>query len=326
MTSTIGALRVYLLEYPRRHLQADANRFVMPIVLAFLALSLVLRYRVGISPFYAEDISGARIALLGLCFCLLPFAAPLVLLALVGGFRKPPDARFWLICLLSVTALFVNQYGAFLLEALAPTTALAPDRWLTSGFVRHNAYDLRAIVCYLAAPVLYWLVTPSIRHAPFFGLTRRGFVGPAYALILLLAVPLLIAASFRPDFLASYPRYEPGLISVPPGPGQHFWASVVIFELLYGVQFIALEIFFRGFMVMSLELYIGGGSVPVMMCAYTFIHFVKPMPEALTSIFGGYCLGVISLYSRSVLGGIAVHIGIALTLEILSFLRHGGVF
>jgi hypothetical protein len=319
-----GALRVYLLEYPRRHLQADANRLVMPIVLAFLALSLVLRYRVGISPFYAEDVSGTRIALLGLGFCLLPFAAPLALLALIGGFRKPPDARFWLICLLSITALFVNQYGALLRDALAPTVGAGPDRWLASAFVRHNAYDLRAILCYLAAPVLYWLVTPAIRHGPFFGLTHRGFILPAYAIILLLAVPLLLAASFRPDFLASYPRYEPGLMSVPHGPD--FWASVVTFELLYGIQFIALEIFFRGFMVMSLEPYIGSGSVPVMMCAYTFIHFVKPMPEALASIVGGYSLGVISLYSRSVLGGIVVHIGIALILEVLSFLRHAGAF
>src|SRR5215469_10252789 len=130
MTSSIGALRVYLLEYPRRHMQADANRVVMPIVLALLALSLVLRYRVGISPFYAEDVSGGRIALLGLGFCVLPFAAPLVLLALLGGFRNRPDARFWLICLLSITALFVNQYGAFLVDALAPTTEAGPDRWL----------------------------------------------------------------------------------------------------------------------------------------------------------------------------------------------------
>jgi CAAX prenyl protease-like protein len=318
LSSSIGALHVYLVEYPRRHLQADANRLVMPIVLAFLLLSLLLRYQVGISPYYPADVSGGRIAALGLVFCLLPCAAPLVLLALLEGFRKRPDARFWLICLLSIAAPFVNQYGAYLLGSLAPATGAA------SEFVRHNGYDLRAIVCYLAAPLLYWLVTPSIRKGPFFGLTRRGFVGSAYALILLLAVPLLVAASFRPDFLASYPRYEPGIVSVP--RGLHFWQSVGIFELLYGIQFIALEVFFRGFMVMSLEPYIGSCSVPVMMCAYCFIHFVKPMPEALTSIFGGYFLGVVAIYSRTVLGGILVHIGIALMLEVLSFMRHAGVF
>lgn len=334
--STIGALRLYLIEYPRRHLQADRNRLVVPIVLAFLALSLVLRYRMGISPFYGADASGARIALLGLVFCILPLAAPLVLLAGIRGFSRRPDGRFWLICLLSTAAAFANQFGAFLLGTLAQATGigfavLSEDPWLAhrggaavSEFVRHNGYDLRAIVCYLAAPVLYWLATPSIRNGPFFGLTRRGFVPTAYALILLSAMPLLVAASFRPDFLASYPRYEPGIISVP--HGLHFWRSVLGFELLYGIQFIALEVFFRGFMVMSLEPYIGTCSVPVMMCVYCFIHFVKPMPEALASILGGYLLGVIALYSRSVLGGIVVHIGIALTLEVLSFLRHAQVF
>ena len=326
----IQALRVYLIEYPRRHLQADTNRLAVPLVLVFLALSLVLRYRVGISPYYAADASGAHVAVLGLCFCVLPLAAPLLLLALLGGFRnRRPDGRFWLICVLSIATPFVNQYGAFLLGAAAPAPGLAPalepeDSWRTSEFLRHNGYDLRAIASYIAAPVLYWLATPSIRNGPFFGLTRRGFVGPAYAVILLMAVPLLIAASFRPDFLASYPRYEPGIVRLP--TDAHFWHAVATFELLYAFQFIALEVFFRGFMVMSLEPYIGSGSVPVMMCVYTFIHFVKPMPEALASIVGGYFLGVIAFYSRSVLGGVVVHIGIALTLEFLSFLRHAGVF
>jgi hypothetical protein len=321
MPPSIRALRVYLIEYPRRHWRADANRLVMPMVVAFLALSLLLRYRVGISPFYPVDVSGSRIAVLGLGFCVLPLAAPLLLLALLGGFRNRADSRFWLICVLSIAVPFVNQYGSFLLDALA-IGPREPSR--ISEFLRHNGYDLRAIVCYVSAPVIYWLVTPSIRNGPFFGLTRRGFVGRAYALILLLAVPLLVAASLRPDFLASYPRFEPGIASVPQGP--HFWPSLLTFELLYAVQFIALEVFFRGFMVMSLEAYIGSGSVPVMMCVYTFIHFVKPMPEALASVVGGYFLGVIALYSRSVLGGVVVHIGIALTLEILSLLRHAGVF
>jgi hypothetical protein len=317
LSDSVAALRVYLIEYPRRHWHADANRLVVPIVLVFVALALVLRYRIGISPFYAPGVGAGRIALLGLAFCFLPFAAPLVLLALSGGFKRRPDARFWLICVLSISALFVNQYGSFLLGMLT-----GGERG--SEFVRHNGYDLRAIVCYLAAPAVYWLATPSIRNGPFFGLTRRGFVGRDSALILLFAVPPLIAASLRPDFLASYPRYEPGIVSVP--HELQFWQSVATFELLYSIQFVALEIFFRGFMVMSLEPYIGSCSVPVMMCAYCFIHFVKPMPEALTSIFGGYFLGVIAVYSRTVFGGIAVHIGIALTLEVLSFLRHAGVF
>jgi membrane protease YdiL (CAAX protease family) len=47
-------------------------------------------------------------------------------------------------------------------------------------------------------------------------------------------------------------------------------------------------------------------------------HFGKPLIETLSSFFGGYMLGVFALYSKNIWGGIILHIGTALFMELLA--------
>jgi len=58
-----------------------------------------------------------------------------------------------------------------------------------------------------------------------------------------------------------------------------------------------------------------------MVAAYAVLHFGKPLGESIGSIFGGYILGIIALYSRNIWGGVFVHGGIALLMEIFAFLQ-----
>jgi membrane protease YdiL (CAAX protease family) len=53
-----------------------------------------------------------------------------------------------------------------------------------------------------------------------------------------------------------------------------------------------------------------------MVVAYAMIHFEKPLLEALSSIFGGLVLGIISYRTKSIYGGVIIHLGIASTMEI----------
>jgi len=41
-----------------------------------------------------------------------------------------------------------------------------------------------------------------------------------------------------------------------------------------------------------------------MVVAYASIHFGKPLGETIPSVFGGYLLGVLALYTRSIWGGL----------------------
>jgi len=52
------------------------------------------------------------------------------------------------------------------------------------------------------------------------------------------------------------------------------------------------------------------------------LHFGKPIGEAISSIFGGYVLGVIALNTKSIVGGSIVHIGVAWLMELFAYLQH----
>ena len=135
-----------------------------------------------------------------------------------------------------------------------------------------------------------------------------------YFVILLLLVPIVFAASFLSDFQSAYPRFKFGLPQNVGGSERS--ALIGIFEVCYGVDFLFVELFFRGFMVMAFARYLGSGAVLPMVVVYAFIHFQKPLGEAVGSIFGGLMLGIISERTKSIYGGIILHLGIAYAMEI----------
>jgi hypothetical protein len=54
---------------------------------------------------------------------------------------------------------------------------------------------------------------------------------------------------------------------------------------------------------------------------YCQLHFGKPLGEAISSIFGGYILGVISYQTKNIWGGVLVHVGIAWLMEVAGFFQ-----
>ena len=64
---------------------------------------------------------------------------------------------------------------------------------------------------------------------------------------------------------------------------------------------------------------LGRHAVLPMAVIYCFLHTGKPPGEAISSIFGGYILGVIAYETKSIWGGIIVHVGIAWMMEVIGF-------
>jgi hypothetical protein len=60
-----------------------------------------------------------------------------------------------------------------------------------------------------------------------------------------------------------------------------------------------------------------------MTVAYCMIHFQKPLPECCGSIVAGVALGLMSLKTRSVLLGAALHISVAWTMDGFALFRKG---
>ena len=141
-----------------------------------------------------------------------------------------------------------------------------------------------------------------------------------YFLVLALVAPLIIGASFFPDFQRAYPQYKP----------WHFqdvfgWSiaqRAAIFEASYATGFIAVEAIFRGALAMTMIKVMGPRAVLAMASFYCVFHFGKPAGEAVGAFFGGYALGVLAIHSRSVLGGLIVHLGVAMLMETMGYLHH----
>lgn len=334
MPTISDSLRRYLFEYPARHLRDAEHRAALAAVGVFLIAALAARYSGLVSPFLdnRRPVTPGEVWLLMGEFAVLPYAVSVALSAACGGWRRPVDWQFWWLGLVGIACLAWVGYGDQWLDwgflgrflgqlSLRDTATCAPCKvWngALDGLV-HAEYCVRAIAGYVAGPLLVAAASWRRRQLRL-GLTLRGVDLRAYAVLLVVCTPLLVAASQQADFLRAYPRYEPGATVSLHGLGAI--TSLLVFELLYALQFVALEYFFRGFLVYSLEPYLGGRAVVPMVCVYCFIHFVKPLPEACGAIAGGYLLGVIALYSRSIVGGMPVHIGIALILEALSIFQH----
>ncbi len=154
--------------------------------------------------------------------------------------------------------------------------------------------------------VIVWLWRESPRDYGF-RLWEKGH-GALYAGLYLMMLPLLVAASYMPSFQSKYPFYKGAAES---------WSQFFAYELAYGVQFAALEAFFRGWLVFALFKRFGYHAVTIMTIPYCMIHFNKPLPETLGAILAGLALGYAALKSKSWLPGALLHWSIGFTMDVL---------
>ena len=133
-----------------------------------------------------------------------------------------------------------------------------------------------------------------------------------YVVLYGLMLPVVLLASTQQSFQDTYPFYVPNQF-------ESVWPWFALWELLYFGQFIALELFFRGFGVHGLAPRLGILAVPVMVIPYVTIHFGKPMPEAIGSIVAGAVLGVVSFRQGSAFWGGVLHWSVAITIDGLAY-------
>lgn len=154
------------------------------------------------------------------------------------------------------------------------------------------------------------------------GLTTKGASLLPYLQILLCLTPLVALASTQSDFLHAYPKSRSIAFIAP--HTHPFWPWRLLFELCYGLDFVSIELFFRGWLVIGLSRWAGSKAILPMAAFYCTIHFGKPLGECITAFGGGLALGVLAWRTRSILGGLMVHLGLAWMMEIGGWLGAGG--
>ncbi len=155
------------------------------------------------------------------------------------------------------------------------------------------------------------------------GLKVKGTLPDArvYALLFAAFAPVVWLVSKRPDFLDTYPFYRP--FEVRSARGAPLGWDFVAFEAAYFVQFLGVEYFFRGVMVLGLKPALGKASILVMLAPYCMIHYHKPMLEAFGAVGAGAVLGCLSWRTGTVVYGWFLHYSVALSMDLLSLSQHG---
>jgi membrane protease YdiL (CAAX protease family) len=163
---------------------------------------------------------------------------------------------------------------------------------------------------YVVIPVIVIACMPGQRVRDYY-LSLRQFRRHLriYVILFLLVLPLVIGAAQFRAFYYTYPFYKWANRSA-----ADFWA----WEMLYALQFVSLEFFFRGFMLHGLRARFGAGAIFVMIVPYCMIHYGKPMAETFGAIVAGLALGTLAMRTRSIWGGVVIHIAVALTMDLLA--------
>jgi membrane protease YdiL (CAAX protease family) len=155
-------------------------------------------------------------------------------------------------------------------------------------------------------------LTPAAMGLGLKGALRKW---PIYLLLLALVSPAVVWASMQPSFTQTYPFLRPEAVP------RWTWLVLVCYWAVYAVQFFAVEFFFRGWLLFSLERRFGAAAIAIMIVPYCMIHYHKPLPEALGAIVAGIVLGWMALRTRSIWGGFCVHVVVALGMDALSLAR-----
>lgn len=150
--------------------------------------------------------------------------------------------------------------------------------------------------------------------SPVAGLSMKRFSVKPYLILLACMIPLIAFAGTQSDFLHTYPKVKN--ISFISSYVTNLWPYQLIYELSYGSDFFSIEFFFRGFLVLGFIRFAGKDAILPMAAFYCSIHFGKPLLECITSYFGGIILGVIVYRTKSIWGGLLMHLGIAWMMEL----------
>lgn len=172
------------------------------------------------------------------------------------------------------------------------------------------------VVGYVLIPFPVWKILYPHDSLLDLGLRIRGFMKHVwiYGVCLAVVIPAMLLVATQPDFGTYYPFYK---------LSSRSWSDFVAWELMYYLQFLSLELFFRGFIVGTLRQSLGSAAIFVMAVPYCMIHYGKPYLEAHGAIVAGVVLGSLAARTRSIYAGFLVHITVAFLMDFLALMnRH----
>lgn len=290
----------------------------LPVFL-FIAFLIVFNYKFDFEDSYIDHYYGRAIRILFyFLYHALAFYGVLLIIWMHDKTNIKFSWQFWLKSIIGLAILGTDR-AIFPFISKIVLDGVPSTLYRFYFKILFNSYGLVTITLML---LIVKLIFDRKSNEGLYGLQFRKVDFKAYWLMLLGMVPIIYLATLLPDIQSYYPTYK----RVGGAGFANYYrvkegVSIVFYESVYLVDFLNTEIFFRGFLIIGLSKLMGKNVVLPMVATYAVLHFGKPMGETISSVFGGYILGVIALYSRNIWGGVFLHGGIALLMELFAFLR-----
>ena len=181
------------------------------------------------------------------------------------------------------------------------------ENWELYGFAWWSGWR---VLGYVVIPMIAIAFMPGERIRDY-NLSAQGFIKHIwiYVVLFLAVFPAVIIASTTSAFRHTYPFYK---------MANRSYGDLAAWECLYAAQFLSLEFFFRGFILQGLRRALGANALFVMIVPYCMIHYGKPMPETFGAIGAGLILGTLAMRTRSIWGGVMIHVGVAISMDVLA--------
>jgi hypothetical protein len=298
----------------KEHLASDFHVGMYLSLLAFLTISIGINYSLDLENSYIDQYTGQPIRIFW--YFVLHTVGYFVAILIVLGYKKKlfilKTPRFWLYSLTGLVILSWNL-GFPYLTTLVRWMTTDPRLFVWAYKCTSNGID------FLTSTLPLFVFAIIINDEDRFGVNRKQIDLSPYWQLLLVIVPIIAIGSFESGFKNYYPSYKQNVVAEVMN-----WPALIppfIYEVLYGMDFFNVEFLYRGFFVIGMAKVLGKEAILPMVCSYCFLHFGKPLGESISSIFGGYMLGVVAFYTRNIWGGVMVHIGLAWMMELAAFLQ-----
>jgi hypothetical protein len=297
-----------------QHLREDFHPGQYATTAILLAVCISVNYYFDFEDNYLEWLGGVTKFAAYFFFYAVPYFIAIFTFAYFKNRMEIFRAKgFWLRSLFGIGVLTLDASMPYLDVLLNYFSNPQIQNWLYKVVINGISF----ITVFIPILIFYYRYDQKAGHR--YGLNSQTFDARPYFAMLLIMLPLIILVSYNPAFIRQYPMYKSSsahvYLQVPE------WVTVATYEIAYGLDFITVEYLFRGFMVLAMAQFLGRSAVITMAVVYCVLHFGKPAGEAMSSIFGGYILGVVAYETKSVWGGVIVHMGIAWMMEVVAFVR-----
>lgn len=234
--------------------------------------------------------------------------------------RFPQERKLFIVvffaafCLIARWALadasihFFSELGPHAVAIIAAVVDITGSQ--TSNLPQLFVWAVIQFFSFFLCPAIFlWITRP--RAFEILKFPRQSSSWKPYGILFLLMIIPLYFASRMPSFQETYPFLHAG-------QAGFNWQAFLLWEALYALQFVAVEFFFRGFLLIGMLPVLGEAALAVSILPYVMIHFGKPLPEVFGAAIAGWVLARLAFKTGSIVPGILLHYAIALSMDLLS--------